>query len=361
MKKTAALILAALMLTSALSSCGKDDVLTYRYNYDLSEYITLADYKGLEATGYNINITDDDIQTQILSTRSYYSRITDVDRPAELYDTLYIDYSVIVDGEIDFSAGEHDCELLIGSGSMPDGFEENLIGAKAGDELSFELTFPDTYQENPAFAGKTVEFDVTVTRVCMSELPEYTDDFVRAYLGCNTTEEYEEKVREGLEEHYKEIYYQSIDSQIWDTIIENTTVIKYPTKELDELKNEIVSSVEAAAKSAGVTLDAYVQVLYGTTLDEYYDNVDKDAKDYVKDEMVKYAIARAENLDVTDEEYAAGAEDYAKNQYNLSSATELEELYDKKMIRQALLYDKVHRAVVDYANVTLEDFSDVIG
>ena len=101
--------------------------------------------------------------------------------------------------------------------------------------------------------------------------------------------------------------------------------------------------------------------LYGTTLDEYYDNVDKDAKDYVKDEMVKYAIARAENLTVTDEEYTAGAEDYAKNQYGLSSAAELESMYDKKTIRQALLYDKVHRAVVDYANVTLEDFSDVIG
>ncbi len=355
MKKAVSLIIAAVLVASAFNSCGSsDDLLTYRYNYDLSEYIDLADYKGLPAEGYTINITEEDIEQQILSTRSYYSKLTDItDRGAEYGDTLFVDYTGSVDGEIISEASESDAEITIGAGSMPDDFENNLIGSVVGDTLSFDITFPDPYLQYPDLSGDNVHFEVTVNNVCEQELPEYNDEFAQAYLGYNSTAEYEEHIKTLMEEHYMEIYYQSIDSQIWDTVIENTTVKKYPEKELDQIYDDMVTSVQAYATNAGVQFSSYVEAVYKMTEDEFYASLKEQAEDYVKDEMVKYAIARAEGITLTDEEYQEGAEEYATDVYSLDSVAALEAIYDKKTIRQTLMYEKVHEKVVDYADVTL--------
>lgn len=357
MKKIASLIISAVLLTTALASCSsKDDLLTYRYDYDLSEYIDLADYKGLPAEGYAINITDEAIQRQILSTRSYYSKLTDItDRGAEYGDTLFIDYAASVDGETLENGAEEDVEVTIGTGSMPDGFEDKLIGTYVNDELSFELTFPDPYIQSPDLSGQTVHFDVHVNNVCEQELPIYNDDFARAYLGYDTTAEYEEHIKERLREHYQEIYYQNIDAQIWDTIVENTAVKKYPEKELKEIYDDMVTSIEAYATNAGVQFASYVQAVYKMSEDEFYSTMQEQAEDYVKDEMVKYAIARAEGITLTEEEYREGAEEYAIDVYGLNSVEEFEAIYDKNTIRQTIMYEKVHEKVVDYADVTLVD------
>ena len=355
MKKLAALVVSAVLLTSAFSSCGsKNDLLTYRYNYDLSEYIDLANYKGLPAEGYTINITDEDIQQQILATRSYYSKLTDItDRGAEYGDTLFIDYTGTMDGEIISEATESDAEVTIGAGSMPDEFENKLIGTKIGDTLSFDMTFPDPYIQYPDLSGDNVHFEVTVNNVCEQELPEYHDEFARAYLGYDTTAEYEEHIKGLMEDHYKQIYYQSIDEQIWNTILDNTTVKKYPEKELKQIYDDMVTSAEAYATNAGVQFASYVEAVYKMTEDEFYQDIQEQAEAYVKDEMVKYAIARAENITLTDEEYRKGAEEYATDVYGLNSVEELEAIYDKKTIRQTIMYEKVHEKVADYADVTL--------
>ncbi len=355
MKKIVSLIVSGVLLVSAFSSCStKDDLLTYRYDYDLSEYIELADYKGLPAEGYEIDITDEDVERQILATRSYYSKLTDItDRGAEYGDTLFIDYTGTLNGEVVEDATESDAEVTIGTGSMPDGFEDMLIGTYVGDTLSFDLTMPDPYIQYPDLSGETVHFEVSVTNVCEQELPIYNNDFARAYLGYDTTEEYEEHIRERMREHYNEIYYQSIDSQIWDTIVDSTTVIKYPEKEYKQIYDDMITSIEAYATNAGLQLSAYVQAVYKMTEDEFYADIQQQAEAYVKDEMVKYAIARAEGITLTDEEYTAGAEEYAIDVYELSSVEEFEAIYDKKTIRQTLMYEKVHELVVDYADVTL--------
>lgn len=357
MKKAVSLIISALLLSSSVLSCSSaksdDDLLTYRYNYDLAEYIDLADYKNLPAQGYRINITEDDIQKQILSTRSYYSRLTDItDRGADYGDTLYIDYTGSLDGvELD-EASEHDAEITIGTGALPDEFERSLIGSYAGDSLSFDVTFPDPYIQYPDLSGQNVHFEVSVNNVCAQELPEYNDDFARAYLGYDSVEDYEANLYKLLEDHYYEIYYQSIDAQIWDTVVENTTVIKYPEKELKQMYDDMVTSAEAYALKAGVNFADYVKAIYGKSEDEFYDYVQAEAEAYVKDEMIKYAIARAENITLTDEEYAKGAKEYAVDIYGLDSVEAFEAIYDKKTIRQTLMYEKVHEAVVNYADVT---------
>ena len=360
MKKAVSLIISALLLAPCAISCesGKadSDLLTYRYNYDLSEYIELANYKNLPAQGYKINITEEDIERQILSTRSYYSRLTDItDRGADYGDTLYIDYTGSVDGVKLDEASEEDAEITIGTGALPDDFESALVGAYTGDTLSFDVTFPEPYIQYPDLSGQNVHFEVSVNNVCEQELPEYNDDFARAYLGYDSVEDYEANLYKLLEEHYYEIYYQSIDSQIWDTVVENTTVIKYPEKELKQMYDDMVTSAEAYALKAGVNFSDYVVAVYGKSEDEFYDYIQGEAEAYVKDEMIKYAIARAENITLSDEEYAKGAEEYAIDIYGLNSVEALEAIYDKKTIRQVLMYEKVHEVVADYADVTFID------
>ena len=115
----------------------------------------------------------------------------------------------------------------------------------------------------------------------------------------------------------------------------------------------MVTSAEAYATNAGVQFASYVEAVYKMTEDEFYQNIQEQAEAYVKDEMVKYAIARAENITLTDEEYRKGAEEYATDVYGLNSVEELEAIYDKKTIRQTIMYEKVHEKVADYADVTL--------
>jgi len=173
MKKAVSLILAALALSASLVSCGSDsDLLTRKYNYDLSEYITLGDYKNLPAEGYRFEVSDAEIQQQVLATRSYYARTNDVtDRPAQAGDIVYIDYVGTIGGEEFEGGSETDCEVTIGIGTFMEGFEESLIGKNPGDSYAIDLTFPDPYPAYPENAGKDVHFEITVDSILEQELP----------------------------------------------------------------------------------------------------------------------------------------------------------------------------------------------
>jgi len=343
-------MLAAVMLAGSFSSCAKnDDMLTYRYNYDLSEYIDLAEYKNLDAKAYSIDITDEKIQNEIFTTLSYYSKLTTVTyRGAKTGDTVYIDYTGTCDGEP--LPGETDSELTLGTGVMPDGFEQAIEEHYAGDVISVDITFPSPYEPSPEYSGKDAHFEITLNEVCEQELPLYTDDFVRGYLGYDSVADYEQAVKDKLYKYYNDTLTQYIISQTWGKIVENTEVKKYPKAELNDLYNQIVDTNKLYAEAYKIDFTNFISVNYSMTEDEFYDWAMEQAKNSVKEEMISYAIARAENIILTEDEYRERAEDYAVNQYELSSLEAFEALYDKETIRQTLMYDKVRELVADNAN-----------
>ena len=355
MKKIISLAAAALLAASAFSSCGakESDLLTYKYNYDLSEYITLAEYKGLPAEGYELSITDEQIQQQILATRAYYSRSLVIDdRAAQVGDIVYIDYIATVDGQEFEGGSEHGVEVTIGVGSFIEEVENALVGTYAGDHLSVDGVFPEPYYEYPELSGKAVHFEIDVTEVRMQEMPEYTEEFVRAYLGYESKADYEEHLRELMTDHYMEIYYESVIEQIWPTVFENTAVIKYPEKELKDAYDNFVNSYEATAKAYGVELSAYISAVLNMTEDEFYAAAQEDAEITVKEEMICYAIARAENISISDEEYLERAEEYAVDIYEFASLEAFEAVYGKEAVREAILFDMVHELAADNAAMT---------
>lgn len=357
MKKAVSLILAALTLSAGLVSCGtSDDLLTHKYNYDLSEYITLGEYKNLPAQGYRYEVTEEEIQQQIYATRSYYARTTDVtDRAAKTGDIVYIDYVGTIDGAEFEGGSETDCEVTIGMGTFIDGFEESLVGKNPGDSYSVDLTFPDPYPAYPENAGRDVHFEITVDSIMAQELPVYNEDFARAYLGFDSIEAFETHARELLQEHYHSIFVEYIDSQVWPALVESTTVIKYPEDEVEAMYNDIVTSNTAYAEAMGLNLSAYVEVNYGLSEEEFYESARKQCEGRVKEEMICYAIARAEGITLSEEEYQERALEYAVDTYNLNSVAAFENIFDKATIRQTIMYDLVHELVADNADVTYKE------
>ena len=358
MKRFVSLLISMLCVAGAAVSCGKaqqegfDGILTYKYNYDLSEYIDLAEYKGLPAEGYKYEVTDEMVEEQILATRSFYSRLTDVtDRGAEIGDTVYIDYVGTIDGAEFEGGSETDCELVLGTGTFPDEFEEAIVGAYAETELSVDFTFPDPYLSAPEYSGMDVHFDIHVHTVCEQELPEYSEDFVRGYLGYDSIAEFEESLRGMIADRYRNLYYQYIVAQLWGTVYDNTTVKKYPEEDIRKLYDDMVAAEQYYANAQGINFADYIGVNYQMTEDEYYTFIQEEAEKRLKEEMICYAIARAENITLNEEEYTKRATEYALDYYGLESLEAFEALYSHGTICQILMFDMVREAIVDYADL----------
>ena len=359
MKKTIALVLSLLLLAGGTVSCRKEkenDLLTLKFNYDLSEYIDLAEYKGLPAEGYRFEVSDDAVAQQVLAARASYSRLTDVTRGAEWGDTLYVDYTADVEG-LSGEEGhleEEDAEMTLGAGSMFDAFEESLLGVTPESSLSLDLTFPDPYYTSPEYAGRNVHFEITVHEICEQELPAYTDDFVRAYLGYDSIAEYEKALRDALMKHYTENYYEFVADQVWTAVLDNTAVKKFPEAELDELYNGRLEFDRAYSEITGLNWDAYLELYYQITDEEYLGLAKEEAESRIKEEMVCFAIARRENITLSEAEYQEMAADYAKRE-GYASVEALEAVYNKDDIRETLMEDKVVRLIVDLADVHIEE------
>ena len=358
MKKLIALFLSMLCIAGTAVSCGKAEedslagILTHKYNYDLSEYIDLAEYKGLPAEGYHYEVTDEMVEQQVFATRSYYARLTDVTRGAQIGDTVYIDYVGTIDGA-EFDGGtEEDCELVLGTGTFPDEFEQAILGMTAESEVSVDFTFPEPYLTAPEYSGMDVHFDIHVHTVCEQELPEYTEDFVRGYLGYDSIADFEASLRELLTDRYRNLYYKYITLQLWDGVLENTVVKKYPEHETKKMYDDLVAVEQYYAGVQGINFADYVSVCYQMTEEEFYATVQAEVEKTIKEEMICYAIARAENLTLSEEEYTKRALEYALDFYGLDSLEAFEAVYSQSTICQSLMFDMVHETIADYAQVT---------
>lgn len=357
MKRTVSALLAAVMLGFSAASCAKEethDLLTYRYDYDLSQYIDLGDYKGLPLSvseAVSIEVTDEEVQREIAVRTAYYSRNKEItDRGIQNYDTVRITCTVITPEGIATTLEEFD--LTLGFNNFPAEVEEQLIGKKTGDTVSVEGTITATNYKLSDFLGLTCRFDITVKGVFLKEQPIYSEDFVRAYLGYDSIADLEASVKEELVLGKKDAYYGEAISLIWPTIVEGTTVKEYPKAELEGMYNDMVSSNQAYAEMQGLTFIQYCQLNFQMTEDEFYENARTLAESMVKEEMICYAIARAESITLTDEEYQTLGTAYAMNQYDFDSLEELESYYDPALIRQSLLFDKVKELTVDLASIT---------
>lgn len=348
--KAVGLIAALTMGLTLFTGCSKDgkvnqDDMVEKY----AGYCELGEYKGVEYVASNIEVTDEVLEAEINYLLSAYATEAEsTTGVAEVGDKVNIDFIGSVDG-VEFEGGSSEgmgYDLTLGSGTMIDGFEEQIAGHKAGETFNIEVTFPEDYGKED-LNGKDAVFQITINTVTEMVLPEYNDEFVSTYTYFATTEELENAIRENYAENDKNINRATII----EIIMDNTTIKEYPQKELEKLIDETMTSVEEEAAGYGMDMETYIATLYGiSTLENFEIYIGGLAEDFLDEKIVICAIAEAEGIRATDEEIDAKKAEMMES-LNLSEE-ELYKVYSKEDVMYYALADNVYDFLLENASPT---------
>ncbi len=346
-----ALVLVFLMLVPALFSCRKEEW-GGAYPYELNDYVSLCSYKRIPVLGWVVEVTDEEVEQQVLLTKSQYSGLTEVkDRGAAELDFLVIDYEGTVDGEkVDFLS-EEGCQVVLGSGALIAGFEEALYGAYAGDTLTIDLTLPKPYKEMPSYSGKSVTFRVTVKEVDEQSFKPYTDQMIAGVTEYKTTAEFEKAIREILLEEERKVLNQYLTEQVWTYVNENSRILQLPASKVDEKYAEAMDFYQAAAIRTENSFEEYVKELGYESEAAFEAFVKAEVEKSVGEEMLVYAIARREGLLFSEDEYRERVTEYAVS-LGVASVEAIELIYGREEIETTLLFDKVKAYLANEARIS---------
>ena len=288
---------------------------------DIDEYVTLNDYKNMKVTAYRPETTDEDIE-QYINSEMLTGYITD--RKVENGDVVNIDYEGKKDG-VAFDGGTASgAELEIGSGSFIEGFEEGLIGVMPGETVDLDLTFPEGYREE-TLAGQPVVFTVTVNGIAESmEYANATDaDLARLGLPYETKDALWKAAKAEVEKNAEEVFETSKTSAILNQILSESTIKSVPEYLVEEQIQGFEIYMETASRMRyGMAFEQYLEQVEQKTLADFEAEIRPDCETTVKQYLISEALARAENLEITDElirEYAqldiAGYDGYTVDTY----------------------------------------------
>lgn len=262
--------------------------------------VTLGDYKSIEIEKIEYNVTDEHVEDELKSVQEMNARIIDAgDRPVETGDILTIDYAGFV-GEEQFEGGTAENQQLeIGSGRFIPGFEEQLVGKNKGEEVEVNVTFPEEYHaEN--LKGKEATFKVTIHEIKVKELPELDDEFAKDVSEFDTLEEYKASIREKLEKEFKDKEEIENENNLIEKVIESCE-LDIPEAMIDsQLENEL-GEFDYRMRMQGLNLEQYLQIT-GSTEENLKDQLRPMAAKRVKGDLVLEAIAKAENIEVSEED-----------------------------------------------------------
>lgn len=310
--------------------------------------VTLGTYKGLEIEEVDTTVTDDQVESQInyvLASNPESVEVTD--RTAQDGDVVNIDYVGMKDGEAFAGGTAEGYDLELGSGTFIDGFEDGLVGAKAGDELSLNLTFPENYG-NTDLAGQAVVFDVTVNAVKEQKEAVLDDAFVqRISQTSKTVEEYRAEVRKMLEENAQENAKYQKQNAVIDQVIASSTFDGLDAQVDAEAKQQL-AQMQLALDQSGMSLSDYAG-MFGMDEDGFKDYMRSDIENSIKISLVTKEIAALENLEVDDDarmEVAAI--------YGLDNPDELVQTYGQEALDEAARNIMVMNFLVENATVAAE-------
>lgn len=260
----------------------------------------LEGYKGIEVEKINAEVTDEMIDTEIEKTRNMNARLVSVtDRPVQNDDTVIMDYKGFV-GEHQFDGGTaDDQELVIGSGKFIPGFEEQLVGAKIGEQVDVKVTFPEVYHSDE-LAGKDAVFHVTVKDIKFKELPELDDEFAKDVSEFDTLEAYKASLKAELEVSSAESAKAAQRDKVIDKVTELITV-EIPEKMIETEVDGMLREFNQQLQQQGLSLDQYVQFT-GGTFDALKEQMKPDALARVKTSLVIEKVMNQESIEVTDED-----------------------------------------------------------
>ncbi len=310
--------------------------------------VTLGDYKGIEVVKKTAEVTDEEVDEEIGRVRENNSRmITIDDRPSQEGDTLVIDFDGYVDGE-QFEGGKaEDYSLVLGSHTFIDNFEEQLIGKNTGDSVEVHVTFPDAYQAEE-LRGKEAVFYVDINDIKVKELPDIDDEFAQDVSDFDTLEEYKEDLKKKLLENKEAALDREKEEEIVGAIIANAQM-DIPEPMVDAQTRQMTQEFAQRLQAQGLSLEQYMQ-LTGLTSQKMIDELKPQALKRIQSRLVLEAVAAAENIEVSDEEFDKELEKMAEA-YNMEKdkLSELAGDNEKEQIRMDIAVQKAVKLVVDSA------------
>lgn len=310
--------------------------------------VTVKEYKGLSAPKDAVTVSEDDINAEIERMRKRNSSVETVDRAANNGDIVNIDYEGSVDGELFEGGSAKGYDLTLGSNSFIPGFEDQLIGASAGEEKEVKVTFPEDYHaEN--LKGKEAVFKCTVHEVKETILPELDDEFAKDVTeDCDTMEQLTEKIKKNLTESREKAADAQFEESLLDALLEQTEVT-VPEVMIRSQLDTIMEDMSMRMQMQGLNLETYLQ-LTGSTFEQMREGYREQATRQVRINLALREIAKQENITVTDEdvenEYNRLAENYSMSLENVKQAV------GPNGIKRDLLVDRALKVLKDNAVVT---------
>nr|WP_288825744.1 trigger factor [uncultured Clostridium sp.] len=290
----------------------KGQNLIYTATVAVKPEVTLGEYKGIEVTKASAEVTEEDIEAELKRVQEQNSRLVTVeDRAVEDGDQTVIDFEGFVDGK-SFEGGKgEDYPLTIGSHSFIDTFEEQLIGKNIGESCEVNVTFPNEYHSTE-LAGKPAMFKVTVKEIKRKELPELNDEFAGEVSEYDTLEEYKNDIKEKVAERKQKAAATENEDHVVEKVVENAAM-DIPEPMIDSQVSNMVNDYARRMQSQGLSLDQYMKFT-GMTIETLREQMKPQALKRIQTRLVLEAVAKAENITVSDEavekEIATMAENY---------------------------------------------------
>lgn len=311
--------------------------------------VTLGEYKGIEVEKKSVEVSEEEVSEEIDKAREKNSRMITVDdRAAQDGDTVVIDFDGYVDGE-QFEGGKaEDYTLVLGSHTFIDNFEEQLVGKSIGDDVEVHVTFPDQYQAEE-LQGKPAVFQVKMKEIKVKELPELDDDFAQDVSDCDTLEEYQNETREKLLKMKEDEAKREQEDEIIGKIIENAEM-EIPEKMVEAQTRQMTQEFAQRLQAQGLSLEQYMQ-LTGQTPQKMMEELKPQALQRIQSRLVLEAIAAAENLEASEEEYQKELENMAEMyQMEVDKLKDMIGEGEEKQIHMDLAVQKAVDFVVESAS-----------
>ncbi len=314
--------------------------------------VTLGEYKGIAVPKADYTVSDEDVQKALEAERENQARFVDVDRPAENGDRVLLDYSGSVDGEKFDGGTAEDQTLVLGSNTFIPGFEDQLVGVSAGESRDVNVTFPTEYHAEH-LAGKAAVFACTVKAVQKKELPEIDDEFIGDISEFETVDEWKADKKAKMLEEKKQFNDNMRENLAVKGACDNAQV-DIPDCMIDRQIDYMMQDLKYRLAGSGLDMDTYMKYL-NTTEADMRKNYRTEAEARVKTQLVIDAIAKAENMQATDEEIEEEIKKYAE-QGNTDVETFKAQLSqgDREYLADRVMVDKTVKLITDAAVETEE-------
>lgn len=311
--------------------------------------VKLGAYKDLEVSvEVSKEVTDEDVDAKLENERKNLAELVVKEGAAENGDTVVIDFVGSVDGvEFDGGKGENH-SLELGSGQFIPGFEDQLVGSKAGDEVEVKVTFPEDYQATD-LAGKDAVFVTKVNEVKAKEVPALDDELAKDLDDeVETLDELKAKYRKELEAAKEIAFDDAVEGAALDLAVENAEIVELPVEMVEDEVHRAMNEFMGNMQRQGISPEMYFQIT-GTTQEDLHKQYEADADKRVKTNLVIEAVAAAEGFDATEEEIQKEINDLAA-EYNME-VSQVSSLLSPEMLKHDITMKKAVELITSSAKV----------